>query len=136
MADPVAEFQSIVAQRNVALVRLRGLETPALKRANQLVNKKNKGQALGPDETTELASLRALLDEVHHGMWIVGQISLQAMNDSALLRDIRNSLQGVSGDLKKAKAKLKKIGEIADTAAEVASALVELAEKLPKPIPI
>jgi uncharacterized protein involved in exopolysaccharide biosynthesis len=136
MADPVAEFQSIVNQRNAALDQLRGLETPALKRANQLVNKKNRGQSLTPSEADELASLRTFLDEVHHAMWIVGQISLQAMNDSALLRDIRNSLQGISGDLKRAKAKLKKIGEIANTAAEVASALIELAEKLPKPVPV
>jgi division protein CdvB (Snf7/Vps24/ESCRT-III family) len=65
-------------------------------------------------------------------MWIIGQISLQAMNDSALLRDISNSLNGISSDLKKAKKKLDKIAKIADITAKVTAALVELAEKVGK----
>jgi division protein CdvB (Snf7/Vps24/ESCRT-III family) len=136
MADPVTEFQAIVRQRDKALAQLAAAEAPALKRANQLVNKKNRGETLTADEKEELKNMRARLDEVHHAMWIVGQISLQAMNDSALLRDIRNSLEGVSDDLIKAKAKLKKIGEVATAFAAAAEGLAILAKELPKPIPV
>lgn len=136
MADPVTEFQAIVIQRDVALAQLAAAEAPALKRANQLVNKKNRGEALATEEKEELENMRLRLNEVHHAMWIVGQISLQAMNDSALLRDIRNGLEGVSADLMAAKAKLKKIEGVAETFAAAAEGLAVLAKELPKPVPV
>jgi hypothetical protein len=132
MADALAEFQAIVEARNEAFRKLSLLEAPALEHFNALVNKKNMGQVLTAEEQDQMATAEATLGNVHHGIWIVGQISLQAMNDSALLRDIRNALEGITDDLTKAKAKIEKIGKIAGTVADAISILVALAEKLPK----
>jgi hypothetical protein len=128
----IAEFRKIVESRDAALQKLRSLELPLLKRANDLADKQRDSGPLSPAETDELDTAKTNLDRVHHGMWIIGQISLQAMNDSALLRDISNSLNGISSDLKKAKKKLDKIAKIADITAKVTAALVELAEKVGK----
>ena len=130
MADSAAEFQSIVKERNAAFANLAALEKPALKEFNRLVNKKNSGAALSAADQARLASANGTLDSVHHGMWIVGQISLQAMNDSALLRDIANSLNGISGDLKKTTKKLDHIAEVAATTAKITSTFVKLVQKL------
>lgn len=128
----IAEFRKIVQSRDAALQNLQSLELPLLTRANDLADKQRNSGALSAAETDELATARTNLDRVHHGMWMIGQISLQAMNDSALLRDISNSLNGVSADLKKAKQKLDKIAKIANITAKVTAALVELAEKVGK----
>jgi hypothetical protein len=136
LGDALAEFQAIVDARNVAFNKLALLEAPALELFNALVNKKNRGENLTPEEEVQMAAAESTLNNVHHGIWIVGQISLQAMNDSALLRDIRNALTGISSDLTATKAKLEKIGKIANTAADAIAVLVALAEKLPKPLPV
>jgi hypothetical protein len=128
----IAEFRKIVDTRDEGLRQLQGLERPLLARATDLSDKQRKGATLTAAEADELATANANLDRIHHGMWVIGQISLQAMNDSALLRDISNSLTGISGDLKKAKTKLDKIAKIANITAKVTSALVELAEQVGK----
>jgi len=125
-----------VDARDEGLRQLQGLERPLLVRATELSDKARKGGTLTDAEADEFATANTNLDRVHHGMWVIGQISLQAMNDSALLRDISNSLTGISGDLKKAKAKLDKIAKIANITAKVTSALVELAEKVGKALVI
>lgn len=130
MTDAIAEFQSIVKERNEAFARLSALEKPALKEVNRLINKRNAGHALSAQEQKDLASARSTLESVQHGIWIVGQISLQAMNDSALLRDIKNSLNGISRDLKGTTRKLDHIAKVASTAAQVTAAFVKLAERL------
>ena len=132
----IAEFKRIVDARDEGLRQLQGLERPLLVRATELSDKARKGGTLTDAEADEFATANTNLDRVHHGMWVIGQISLQAMNDSALLRDISNSLTGISGDLKKAKAKLDKIAKIANITAKVTSALVELAEKVGKALVI
>jgi len=134
MADPVSEFQAIVDTRNDAFKQLSEVEAPALAKFNDLVNKKNTGQTLSADEQNQLQVARSTLDTVHHAMWIVGQVSLQAMNDSALLRDIKNSLKAVSADLEDTVNRLKRIAAVAATAASVAATVAALAEKLPKPV--
>ena len=128
----IAEFRKIVDTRDEALRRLQALERPLLARANKLSDKQRNGTALSAAETDELATADTGLDRIHHGMWVIGQISLQAMNDSALLRDIASSLNGVSSDLDKEKKKLDKIAKVANITAKVTSALVELAEKAGK----
>jgi len=134
MVDSVTAFQAIVAERNKAFKELADLEAPPLAKFNGLVNKKNAGQPLSAQEQSEMEIAEASLDTVHHAMWIVGQISLQAMNDSALLRDITSSLKAVSNDLQETISRLKKIAAFAATAASVAATVAALAEKLPKPV--
>jgi hypothetical protein len=129
MADALTEFRKIVSDRDAAWKELRGYEKPLLTRVETLSKKKRK-TGLDAAEEEELADTQAAMEKVHHGMWVVGQVSLQAMNDSALLRDIKNSLKGVSSDLEKTKAKLGKIAKIAEVTAKVTTALVALAEKV------
>jgi hypothetical protein len=128
----IAEFRKIVDSRDAALQKLHSLELPLLTRANDLADKQRNGGILTEAEADEFATAKTNLDRVHHGMFMIGQISLQAMNDSPLLRDISNSLNGISADLKKAKQKLDKIAKIANITAKVTAALVELAEKVGK----
>jgi hypothetical protein len=128
----IAEFRKIVKTRDEALRGLQKLEKPLLARATDLSDKQRNGATLTSAEADELATASTNIDRVHHGMWVIGQISLQAMNDSALLRDIKNSLNGVSSDLKKTKQKLDKIAKVADITAKVTAVLVELAEKVGK----
>ena len=99
-------------------------------RSGQLATKRRNGTALTPAEEDELATAEAGLGQIHHSMWVIGQISLQAMNDSQLLRDLASSLNAVAKDLGKAEAKLKKIAKVADTVAQVTAVLVELAQKV------
>lgn len=132
MPTPLEHFQAIVADRNAALNRLADdIEAPALLEFNRLTNKKAKGKLTAAEEDS-LAVADAALNRVHHAMWIIGQISLQAMNDSPLLRDIKSSLNGVSKDLKKVEAKLDRIVKVAGTVAKVTEVLVKLAEKVGK----
>jgi Skp family chaperone for outer membrane proteins len=128
----IAEFKKIVDTRDEGLRGLQKLEKPLLARATDLSDKQRNGTALTAAEADDLATANTNLDRIHHGMWVIGQISIQAMNDSTLLRDISNSLNGISSDLKKTKAKLDKIAKIADITAKVTAVLVELAEKVGK----
>jgi hypothetical protein len=130
MPDAVADFQAIVQTRNDALRKLQALERPLLARSAQLATKRRNTPPLSAAEEGELADAEAGLAQVHHSMWIIGQISLQAMNDSQLLRDLAASLKAVSGDLGKAEAKLRRIAKVADTAAAATAVLVQLAEKV------
>ena len=132
MADPVAEFQKITVARDAAFTKLAAFEKPLLEKFNALINKRNEGETLSADEQNDLLVSKKALGSVHHGMWIVGQISLQAMEDSALLRDIKNGLNGASKDLEKAAGKLKTLKKAAQTAAEITSALVEVAQMVGK----
>lgn len=129
-SDPVADFQAIVKTRNDALRKLQALERPLLSRSTQLAAKRRNGTALSAEENEEFTTAEAGLDRIHHSMWIIGQISLQAMNDSPLLRDLTAGLNGVAKDLGKAEKKLKKIAKVADTTAQVTAVLVELAQKV------
>jgi hypothetical protein len=128
--DALAAFQKIVATRNDALHKLQALERPLLARSTELATKRRNTPPLSAAEDAELADAESGLDQVHHSMWVIGQISLQAMNDSRLLRDLAASLNAASGDLAKTQARLQKIAKVADAAAEATAVLVELAEKV------
>lgn len=130
MATPLQQFIKIKQDRDAALAVLAEIEDPALREFNRLTNKASGGQTLSATEQAALEEADAALGRVHHGMWLIGQVSLQAMNDSALLRDIKNSLKGISKDLDKTKAKLDKIVKIAGITARAVAALVKLAEKV------
>jgi len=130
--DAREEFIKIREVKNEALTKLRALEDPLLMRSKELFDKQRNGGTLTAAEADELATADLNVDRIHHTMFVIGQITLQAMNNSALLRNISNSLSGVSDDLKKAKQKLDKIAKVANITARVTSALVELAEQVGK----
>ncbi|HVO04513.1 MAG TPA: hypothetical protein VMT54_20110 [Candidatus Cybelea sp.] len=127
--DAMAEFQQIVQTRDTALRQLQTVEKPLLARIRTLSDKRRNG-TITPSESSELDTANQGLERVHHGMWIVGQISLQAMNDSNLLRDIVSGLNGISDGLNDAKQTLDRIANVANITAQVTSALVELAQKV------
>jgi len=133
MANADAEFQAIADQRDAAIRKLKELEAPALGKFNQLLNKKHTGVELSASEQADLQTASDSLKTVRHAMVIVGQVSLDAMNNSALLQQIADNLRAVSADLKTTVERLGKITEIAATTASVFATVADLAEKFPKP---
>jgi hypothetical protein len=130
MPDPNAEFAAIIKRRDEASAKLTEIEIPEHARANDLINKKNRGVELTPAEKEELDEKHMLLGKLSHAKSIVGQIAIQEMNNSALLRDIQSQLEGISADLKETKAKLKKIGKVGKALADGAELLATLAKEV------
>lgn len=130
MADAEAEFKKIADERDRTVARLKALQTPAQRERNRLNNKRKTGVDLTQQEETDFANTTTVIESTRKAIQVVNLITIKAMDDSDLLKQIKGDLNKISGDLKKTTKKLDHIAKIAQTAAQVTSAFVKIVERL------
>ena len=130
MADAEAEFKKIADERDRTVARLKALQTPAQRERNRLNNKRKTGVDLTEQEKKDFDNTTTVIESTRKAIQVVNLITIQAMDDSDLLKQIKSDLNKISGDLKKTMKKLDHIVKIAQTAAQVTSALVKIVERL------
>jgi hypothetical protein len=130
VADAEAEFKKIADERDRTVARLKALQTPAQRERNRLNNKRKTGVDLTEQEKKDFDNTTTVIESTRKAIQVVNLITIQAMDDSDLLKQIKSDLNKISGDLKKTMKKLDHIVKIAQTAAQVTSALVKIVERL------
>jgi hypothetical protein len=131
---PMADFVEIKNARDAASSDLARYEADLLTVFNPLRNKLINGVPLTPAEKRDFDQLGPALDEVHHAMVTLALITLQAINQSHEVRDIVNSLNGITGDLQETADRLTAIenatAAVAAVLSSIASVLATLAPLL------